>query len=150
MNGSKKKRGRPRKNGVKELKDFGRVLKVVFAHAKARREGLKRVSAIQEACEFVRQFDPDTRISKTGVKRILAEFVPQDSQIALKVDASVLEGDEAVGRRTRLAQMLKCAGDESGAMRLTGQNLRKPLKSFKFGFEKRPNYPRSNAKSPKP
>jgi hypothetical protein len=148
MDGSTKKRGRPPKNGVVEAKRFGRALMIVHAYSKARDGGQKRSAAVREAVDFVRQHDPEMRISETEVKRVLAEFVPQGSQVALMVDYSVLEGDEAAERRSFHAQMLESAGNKS-LLELTDQDLRKPLKTFKFGFGKRPNYPRHNAKPSK-
>jgi hypothetical protein len=140
-----KKRGRPPKYGVVKPERFKRALKIIHAHSKAREGGQKHSAAVREAVEFVRQLDPEMPISETEVKRVLAEFQPQDGQVALKVDYSILEGEEAARRRSFLVQMLKFAGTNS-TTELTDQNLRKPLKSFRFGFGKRPNYPRHNGK----
>jgi hypothetical protein len=149
MHGSMKKRGRPPKNGVVEPERFARALMVIHAYSEARAGRQKHSSAIREAVDFVRQLDPEMPISETEVKRVLAEFLPQDSQVTLTVDYSILEGEEAARRRSFYAQMLEFAGIKS-TTELADQNLRKPLKSFKFGFGKRPNYPRHNAKTSNP
>jgi hypothetical protein len=144
----KKKRGRPPKYGAKDPKHFGRALEIVHAYMEAREKCPKHSTAVREAVEFVRRSNPRTRVSESEVKRVLAEFMPHSSSIALKVDLSVLEGDEAARRRSRLALMLGSAGDKSAAQ-LIGENLRKPFKTLKFGFEKKTQYPRINSKTSK-
>jgi hypothetical protein len=146
---STRRRGRPEKNGRKDLRDLARGLKILHAYTMAREKHLKHSAAVRETVEFIRRLDPGTRTSETAVKRVLAEFLPQDSQVMVKVHLSVLEGDEAARKRRRLVQMLQSAGD-SRANRLTCQNLQKPSKTFKFGFERRTAYQRHNAKCPKP
>ncbi len=141
-----KKRGRPPKNGVVEPGNFLRVLEVISAHSKARNEGQKHSVAVREAVEFVRQVNPEMAISETGVKRVLAEFQPHDSQVALMSEYLILEGEEAARRRSLIMQIRELAGTNS-ATEPTAQNLRKPLKSFRFGFGNRPNYTRHNAKT---
>ena len=79
-------------------------------------------------------------------KRTLAEFRPQNSRVALEVDYSILEGEEAAKRRNRLAQMLQAAGVK-GEVEFTDRDFWKPLKVFKFRFGRRSTYPRHNAKS---
>lgn len=146
MHRSMKKRGRPPKNGVTEPRFFLRALMVTHAFSKARAGGQKHSAAMIEAVEFVGELDPGMPISETGVKRVLAEFRPKDSQVALTTDYLILEGEEAARHRRSHAQMLESAGLKSRT-ELTDQDLQKPLKIFKFGFDKRPNYPRYNAKS---
>jgi hypothetical protein len=140
------KKGRPPKNGVEEPEHFFRALMVIHAYSKARAEDQKHSAAVREAVNFVRQQDPRMHISETAVKRILAEFRSQDSQIALKVEYQILEGEEAARRRSFLAQMADLSGAKSPALS-ADQNLRKPLKRFTFGFGKRPTHPRHNAKT---
>jgi len=144
-----KKRGRPRKHGVVGPECFYRALKVIPAFSKVRAEGQKHSVAVRETVELLHELDPEMPISETGVKRILAEFLPQHSQVALKVDCLTLEGEEAASHRRFHAQMLEFAGNKI-TTELTDQDLRKPLKIFKFGFGKRPNYPRHNAKTSNP
>ncbi len=119
---------------------------VIHAYSKARAGGQKHSAALKEAVEFVRQLDPLMPISETTVKRILAEFRRQSSPIALQTEYLMREGEEAASQRWIHAQMLELAGIKSTS-ELTDQDLRKPLKSFKFGFVNRPNYPRHNAKT---
>jgi hypothetical protein len=145
---SMKKRGRPPKNGVVEAFCFGRALMIIHAYSKARDAGQKHSCAVRETVESVRQLDPKMPVSETAVKRVLAEFMPRDSQVALRVDYSILEGDDAAERRRFHAEMLAFAGNRIST-ELTDQDQRRPLKAFKFGFGIRPIYPRHNAKSPK-
>ena len=149
MEGERKRRGRPQKDGVTEPWRFGRALEIVYAYRKARDAGEKHSAAVREAVAFVRQLDPEMRISETEVRRVVAEFLSQASQVALTADYLILEGEEAARRRRFFAEMLEFAGDKI-TTELTDQNLRKPLKSFTFGFGKRPNYPRHNAKTSNP
>jgi hypothetical protein len=141
-----KKIGRPPKNGVVEPERFLRALMVTFAYSNARAGGQKHSAAVREAVEFVRRLDPEMSISETEVKRVLAEFLPHDNKVALAVDYSILEGEEAARRRSFFARMREFAENKSST-ELTDQNLRKPLRSFRFGFGERPNYQRHNAKT---
>ena len=141
-----KKRGRPPKNGVMEPGIFLRAVQVICAYSKARNEGQKHSIAVREAVEFVRKVNPAMAISETGVKRVLAEFQPHESQVALMAEYLILEGEEAARRRSLIAQIPESAGTNR-ATEPTAQNLRKPLKSFRFGFGRRPNYTRHNAKT---
>ena len=143
------RKGRPPKNGVVEPKHLLRAFKIVYSYSEALAGGQKHAAAVREAVDFVRQLDPKMPVSETAVKRVLAEFLPKDGQVALKVNCSILKGEEAARLRSFLAQMSELAGTKSPAVS-ADQNLQKPLKSFKFGFGKRPTYPRHNAKTSKP
>jgi len=144
-----KKRGRPSKNGLVGPEHFGRALMVIDAYLRAREGGQKHSAAVRQAVEVVRQSGLGMPISETVVKRVLAEFLPKDSPAALKTDYVILEGEEAASHRRFHAQMLELAGNKI-TTELTDQDLQKPLKIFKFGFGKRPNYPRHNAKTSNP
>jgi hypothetical protein len=144
-----KKKGRPSKNGAVEPQSFLRALMVIDAYSKARAEGEKHSTAVTESIEFVRQLAPEMRISETEAKRVLAEFLPRNGQVALKVNFSILEGEEAARRRSLIAQIPELAGTKTPAVS-TDQDLRRPLMIFKFGFGKRPSYPRHNATSSNP
>jgi len=63
------------------------------------------------------------------------------------VDYAILEGEEAARLRSLIAQIPGLAATKT-ATDLNDQNLQRPLMSFKFGFGKRQNYPRHNAKTP--
>ena len=144
-----KKTGRPSKNGVVEPECFLRAVMVIHAFSESRARGQKHGAAIREAVEFVRQLAPEISISETEVKRVLAEFRPKNIPVALKVDYSILEGEEAAKRRRFLAESLDFAGNRTET-KLTDQPLQRPLRSFSFGFGKRPNFPRHNAKTRTP
>jgi hypothetical protein len=137
--------GRPRKNGTKEPSHLWRSLVIFNAYSKAREVGLKRSAAIRETVDAVRQRFPGMRISETEVKRVVAKFSPRGSSIALWVEDSPLEGDEAAIRRRRDAEFMEHAGIKR-PVSMNDSELRKPLKRWTFGFHAKPNYPRNNAK----
>ena len=141
-----KKRGRPPQNGVVGPKRFLRTLKAIQAYSRAREAGQKHSAAVKEAVEFVRQLDPKESISETEVKRVLAEFRPQDSRVELMAEYQVREGEDAGERRSFLTQNPESTVTTS-AIRLIDKNLPKPLRSFKFGFRRRANYTRHNART---
>jgi hypothetical protein len=144
-----KKKGRPPKNGVATPERLQRSMMIIHAYQKARARGEKHSVAVREAVDFVRQLVPETPISETEVRRVLSEFQPQHSPIALKVACSILEGEEAAKIRNRFAQMLELSGTKS-PMEMGDQDQRRCLCRFRFGFHKRPIYPRYNAKTPNP
>jgi len=71
------RRGRPRKNGIRNPADFERALKVLYWFEKARR-GLKYEAAIAIAAR-------KTLSSTAEIKRILAEFRSRDCELGLIV-----------------------------------------------------------------
>lgn len=96
-----KKMGRPRKNGMVGPTHLGRSLKVMNAFPKARRDGLKYSATTMETVDAVRPLAPGMPISETEVKRVVAEFSPRGSQIELRVESLIVEGEEAAIRRYR-------------------------------------------------
>jgi hypothetical protein len=141
-----KKQGRPPKNGVVGPERFLRTLKVIEAYSKAREEGHKHSAAVKEVVKFLRQLYPKESISETEVKRVLAEFRPQDSRVELMAEYRVREGEDAAGRRSFLTQNPESTGTKS-ATKLSYKILPKPLRSFEFGFRRRANYTRHNART---
>lgn len=79
------KRGRPAKDGRCPVWMLRRVTYVLFAYEQARNAGLKQLSAVTAAVQFVRRKAPWMSISETGVKRILAEWQSSRSESALLV-----------------------------------------------------------------
>jgi hypothetical protein len=146
MDTPKKKRGRPRKDGVKEPWQFARSLMVLNAYNRARERGEKRSAAIKEAVDLVKQSAPEMPISVTEVKRILAEFHPKDSETGLIVRPSVPDAKE-IARRHNLRAQVPGFAETKITAELPNQNLQK-CRGFKFGFGKRPDYPRHNAIAP--
>jgi hypothetical protein len=69
-----KQPGRPRKNGVKPVYAFHRAMVGLYGYDKARSSGEKYAEALKAAVEEVRRKCPDFPISKTEMKRVLAEF----------------------------------------------------------------------------
>jgi hypothetical protein len=142
-----KKMGRPRKNGRVGPKHLGRSLKIMHAFPKARRDGLKYSAAVRETVDAVRRLAPGMPISESEVKRVVAEFSPRGSQIELRVESLIVEGEEAARRRYR-AHMPEAAGRKEFP-KITDPDQQKPLKIFRFGFAQKAHYPRHNAKKSK-
>jgi hypothetical protein len=143
-----KKMGRPRKNGVVGPKHLARALMIVDFYSKARREGSKYSAAVRETVDAIKQIAPGVPISETEVRRVVAEFSPRGSQIALTVEFSILEGEEAARHRRAHAVKMEQAGVK-GLSEMSESDLQKPLKRFTFGLSEKPQYPRHNAKKPK-
>jgi hypothetical protein len=80
-----KKRGRPKKNGLRPLWMLRRTSLAILAYDRSRRAGDKHSAAIGEAVAFIRGTDPRMRISKTEVKRILAIWRPRSRPFGLVV-----------------------------------------------------------------
>jgi hypothetical protein len=121
------KRGRPTKNGQYPAWMLFRVTYVLYAYKQARDAGLKHLSAITAAVQFVRQKAPGMPISETEVKRILAERRSSRS-------ASVLSG------------VIPDPGSDT--LRLPDGRTFKIL--YSAYREPRPIYPRANAVSQPP
>lgn|ERR1700678_40152 len=137
MKGRKKKRGRPSQNGTTRPRYFLRAVKFISSYDEARAEGEKHTSAVRMAIDTFRRLNPKIPMSETCAKRILAEFRPQNGALELRCNYSILEGDEAAEHR-RLHPRPSVSPDSS--------DPRRPLKLFKFGFGKRSNFRRHNAK----
>jgi hypothetical protein len=124
------KKGRPRKNGLQPAWMLGRTLQVIFAYNEAKASGMKHSSAVTAAVEAVKKVWPEMPISETEVKRILATWQPKGSSLALKV----IKGSD-------LPQPFSPAMYEMMGIPAGGRKNR-----LIFGFDRRPTYPRSNAK----
>lgn len=72
----KRKRGRPRKNGVRGADVLGRTIAALNYFHEARRSGLKYESALWGAARRV-------NCSTAEIKRVLAEFQPHDADKVL-------------------------------------------------------------------
>ena len=144
-----KKRRRPRKNGVTKPEFLLRSISIIHAYQKARAIGGKHSAAVRDAIDFVRQLLPGMPISETAVRRTLSAFQPQHNPVSLRVDYSVLEGEEAVKIRSCNAQMLELMGTKN-LTEMGDQDQRRPLHRFTLGIDKRPNYPRHNGKNANP
>lgn len=126
------KRGRPPKHGVQPGWMFHRTAAALYGYNQARSAGQKHSAAIREAVGTVRLLFPGMPISETVVKRILAEFQPSDSSIALMIKqgsgASIEIPPEVC---------LKLGIPE-------GKRLKE---LFSFGYGPKPTYPRHNLRS---
>jgi hypothetical protein len=147
----KKKMGRPRKTeGQLSHQDFARAGIVMGLYDEARRVGQKHSVAVKQTVEFVKQHYPRKRISETGVKRILAEFRPRESQTILRFERSTLAGEE-LATFYWIQEQLAALRQKKG-FRLPAPSDVIPPKSvatYKIRFGERPIYPRHNRKSPK-
>jgi hypothetical protein len=128
------KRGRPQKNELQPPWMLGRMLQVLYAYNEARCLGFKHSVALTEVVATVKKRWPSMRISETEVKRILAQYQPRNSRIAIKV----------VKKKDVPAKPLP--PEVCSAMRLPeGYTLKH---AFSFGFGPRPQYPRTNSRTP--
>ena len=150
MENAKKARGRPKKEeGREEFWRFMRTGIIISAYDEARRSGQKHRDAVTQAVDYVKQHQPEMAVSETVVKRTLATFRSRSDPITLRFQRST------VGKKklTRLQSVLKLAHDlqcEMGlSVPLSIQNFPKSLTAYKFGFAKRPRYPRHNRRNPK-
>jgi hypothetical protein len=137
------KRGRPRKNGVRQPYHLARAVIILEAYTRARERGEKYIIAVEEAMEAVRAYG--LAVSVAEVKRTLAEFRSQGGA-ALVVTQRVSEGDDAARFRSMLQQIPGFVADEQ-SKGLPKRDPRRPLKVFTLKFTPRPEYPRSNAKT---
>jgi hypothetical protein len=114
------KRGRPRKNGVKQEWVLFRALLALEGYDRSRMAGEKYSEALKAGVAEVRQTFSGMPISQTEVKRVLAELQPKAQPLGLWV-----------------------AKPESGdIMTLFGRRWKK---ISVFGIRPRPKYPRHNA-----
>lgn len=149
MENAKRSRGRPKKEeGREEFWRFVRAGMIVYAYDEARKRKQKHSAALTEAVAYVRQHRPEMPVSETVVKRTLATFRSRDSQTALRFKLTTM------GKRklARLRSMFKQAYDRQSEIGLpvpSIQNLPKSPTAYKFGYAKRPRYPRHNRKNPK-
>jgi hypothetical protein len=141
----KKPRGRPKKKeGSIELWRFVRAGMAMFAYDEARERGEKHSVSITQAVDYVRQRNPKMLISETTVKRIFATFRSRNDQTKIILRCKRY----ALGKKklARLRFMLK---QIPGVSSLSVQNLPKSHTAYRFGYSKRPLYPRHNRKIPK-
>jgi len=80
------KRGRPPKNGKHSLKELERVTFALRGYDLARSRGEKHSAAVTETVMYVRSKAPKLKISETEVRRILAEWRPQNESLGFSVD----------------------------------------------------------------
>jgi len=95
-----KKRGRPPKNGIRDISAFLRSTVALEAYQRARAQGEKYVIAIQLAVAAVRERFPEMSISETEVKRVLREFQPEGASEVWVVTKSGREYSLGFGSRS--------------------------------------------------
>jgi hypothetical protein len=149
MENAKRSRGRPKKEeGREEFWRFVRTGIIISAYDEARKSGQKHRDAVTQAVDYLKQHQPEMPVSETVVKRTLATFRSRDSQTSLRFKRTTM------GKRklARLRLMFKQAYDRQSEIGLpvpSIQNLQKSLTVYKFGYAKRPRYPRHNRKNQK-
>lgn len=145
----KKKVGRPRKKlGAITDKQFARAGIVMSLYDEARRNGLKHSSAVVQTVELVQRHYRKIRISETGVKRILAEFRPKESETILLFERSTLTGADL--ERFKWIQEQLTAFQEKECLTLpVPRDVVPPqtVTTYKIRFGNRPYYPRHNRKA---
>jgi hypothetical protein len=151
MKRERETRGRPRKkDDTMKFSCFARAGAAMSAYDDARERGEKHSVAVTHAVDSVRRLYPTMRISRTVVKRILAEFRPRNSGTILRFDRSTLREEEAEKHRWIRSQVALM--QENKALTspvLPSDSLPKTVTTFRIRFAERPNYPRHNLKTPK-
>jgi hypothetical protein len=128
----KKKLGRPRrKPGTISFCNFQRAVMAMNLYEEVRKNGQKHSVAIAQAVELIKQRDPAMRISETEVKRILAGWRPRGRRIFLRIECAMLSEEELAKLPTT-----------------TDLIHPKSVTIFRMSIGERPNYPRTNRKSP--
>jgi hypothetical protein len=147
----KKKLGRPRKaEGLISRRDFARAGIVMSLYDEARKNGQKHSMAVRETVDFVKKPYPKMRISETGLKRILAKFRPRNSQTILRFERSTLTAEELAKFRWMQGILAAYWHDKESILQPPSPlSPIGPVTTFKFRFGERPNFPRTNRKSPK-
>jgi hypothetical protein len=84
-------RGRPRKDGVKDPWFFFRVAIALSTYDRARSSGEKYEAGLEAAIDAVRRDLPGCSMSRTEMKRILAELRPESQDMTLLFE----EADDA-------------------------------------------------------
>lgn len=95
------KRGRPRAGGKKPGWMLIRALVALEAFDQARRAGEKYFFAIEETVKAVRETIPEMPISGTEVKRVLAEFQPNDAAKVFLVTKTASTWSVSIGSTPR-------------------------------------------------
>jgi hypothetical protein len=153
MERERKPRGRPRKNeGTIELWHFVRAGAAMIAHDEARESGQKHSVAVTQAVDSIRRLHPTKPISRTVVKRILAEFRPRSSGTILRFERSTLSQEEAEKEKLRWiwAQLSDLQGKKGLTLPLLpNDSPPRAGTTLKIRFSERPKYPRHNRKIPK-
>jgi hypothetical protein len=122
---------------------------VMCAYDEARKRGEKHSAAITEAVEHVRGRYP---ISETTAKRIFATFRSRNGQTQniLRFKRFIVGKKKLARLRSMLEQVPDIQGENGPSIPSPSiQSLPKSLTAYKFGYSKRPHYPRHNRKIPK-
>jgi hypothetical protein len=142
------KRGRPNKNGVKPGWMLIRSFIVLHAYCREKAAGEKHSTAIAAAVSAVHSWVPGTPISKTEVKRVLAEFLSKDFEQSWIIIDGIVPRPEV----DRWFENLKWVAENFPGM-LNSSSLSddefKPrrLRTLTIQVGPRPRYPRHNARS---
>ena len=147
----KRQRGRPRKErGRIEPWQFKRAALAMCAYDEARGRGEKHSAAVQEAVDFVKKLDPEMSISEAEVRRILASWRPRNAGTILRFEQSV-PTEREIEKWRRIREQLTALQEAKGPTLPVPPKAGPPrgAKIFKIRFAGRPDYPRSNRKSPK-
>ena len=138
-------RGRPRTNGVKRAWMLARTLIVLKGFDEARNKGAKHEAAISEAVYAVRSCLPEMPISRTEVKRILAELRSKRSEETFLVTEEMQNGP-AVARYHDGAALLRAFSRGNDVPSDPG-SASKPMQVLSIRIGPPPSHPRSNAKT---
>jgi hypothetical protein len=135
------KRGRPRKNGVRNGAILGRELTIVHAYDKSRGAGEKYETAIRDAEQAI--LDRYRRqVSTTEVKRVLARFRPKNAAECWLLEESILQGDELTEYHSVMDQLAAAFPEQ------VPPSARRPkvVRALTGSIGALPRYPRINQK----
>lgn len=80
-----KRRGRPARNGVRDIGVLIRGATAMYYFQQAREQGIKYEVAVPEAVATVRKEWKGARFSVTEFKRFLAEFCPASANLEMRI-----------------------------------------------------------------
>jgi hypothetical protein len=149
MEKKRKPRGRPRKKeGTIEFWQFVRAAATMSAYDEARESGQKHSVAVTQAVDSIRRLQPTMPISRTVVKRILAEFRPRSGGTILRFERTTLSEEAVEKLRWIWAQLADLQGRKGLTLpSLPNDSPPKFGTTFKIRFAERPTYPRHNRKT---
>lgn len=115
------------------------------AYRETRMNGQKHLEAIDAAVAEVRQRVPWMRISRTGVKRLLAQTRGKKSQFELRIEKSIVAESDPI-HYVRICMELWAIASGDPHLVAVRRHLQLPLRTkYTLGLADREEYPRTNA-----
>jgi hypothetical protein len=142
----KRKRGRPKANGVRPGWVFLRESIALNAYDQARKSGEKYETAIDLMVEAVHRWDRDMAMSRTEAKRILAKWRGDDRISTIVGEGERIMVGEAAERRLERLHTLQTLYAELNGLPLPQKSNSTRVSVCTFGLGTVPRYPRINRK----